>query len=85
MLADVIPGVRVVKAFAQEKREIDRFEGKSAELLSGELRVARLRSVFSPTMTFLTSLGTLIIWWVGGNKVLGGTLSRAILWRFQVI
>ena len=75
MLADVIPGVRVVKAFAQEKREIDRFEEKSFELLSGELRVARLRSIFSPTMTFLTSMGTLIIWWVGGNKVLGGTLS----------
>jgi ATP-binding cassette subfamily B protein len=75
MLADVIPGVRVVKAFAQEKREIDRFEGKSFELLTGELRVARLRSIFSPTMTFLTSMGTLIIWWIGGNKVLGGTLS----------
>ncbi len=75
LLADVIPGVRVVKAFAQEKREVDRFEGRSSDLLYDELRVARIRSVFSPTMTFLTSLGTLIIWWVGGNKVLGGTLT----------
>ena len=40
-------------------------------------------------MTFLTSLGTLIIWWVGGNKVLGGSLSlgdfvafTAYMWQF---
>ncbi len=89
LLADVIPGVRVVKAFAQEKREVSRFEGTSWDLLSGEIRVARIRSVFTPIMTFLTSLGTLIIWWVGGNKVLGGSLTlgdfvafTAYMWQF---
>jgi len=89
LLADVIPGVRVVKAFAQEKREVDRFDGTSLELLNGELRVARIRSVFTPVMTFLTSLGTLIIWWVGGHKVLGGSLSlgdfvafTGYMWQF---
>jgi ATP-binding cassette subfamily B protein len=89
LLADVIPGVRVVKAFAQEKREVDRFEGTSRDLLTGELRVARVRSLFSPLMTFLTSLGTLIIWWAGGHKVLGGSLSlgdfvafTGYMWQF---
>ena len=89
LLADVIPGVRVVKAFAQEKREVSRFEGTSQDLLSGEIRAARIRSVFTPIMTFLTSLGTLIIWWVGGNKVLGGSLTlgdfvafTAYMWQF---
>ncbi|MFH1571847.1 MAG: ABC transporter transmembrane domain-containing protein [Gemmatimonadota bacterium] len=75
LLADTIPGVRVVKAFAQEHREVSKFAGRSRELLTGELRVARVRSIFSPIMAFLTSLGTLIIWWVGGRKVLGGDLS----------
>jgi len=89
LLADVIPGVRVVKAFAQERREVDRFEQRSTSLLKGELRVAWLRSLFSPTMAFLTSLGTLVIWWVGGGKVLGGTLTlgnfvvfTGYMWRF---
>ncbi|MDA0272308.1 MAG: ABC transporter transmembrane domain-containing protein, partial [Proteobacteria bacterium] len=59
ILADTIPGVRVVKAFAQEKREVSKFESQNWQLLTGEIRVARLRSVFSPVMTFLTSLGTL--------------------------
>ena len=89
LLADTIPGVRVVKAFAQEKREVDKFEGKSRSLLNGELRVARLRSMFTPSMAFLTSLGTLIIWWVGGRKVLDGSLTlgefvafTGYMWQF---
>lgn len=89
LLADTIPGVRVVKAFAQEKREVSKFENRSWGLLSGEIRVARVRSTFTPIMTFLTSLGTLIIWWMGGNKVLGGTLSlgefvafTGYMWQF---
>ena len=89
LLADTIPGVRVVKAFAQEKREVSKFEVRSRALLAGEIRVAKIRSVFTPIMTFLTSLGTLIIWWVGGNKVLDGTLTlgdfvafTGYMWQF---
>jgi ATP-binding cassette subfamily B protein len=89
LLADTIPGVRVVKAFAQENREIGKFEHRSRDLWSGEIRVARIRSVFTPVMTFITSLGTLIIWWSGGNRVLGGDLSlgdftafTAYMWQF---
>ena len=89
LLADVIPGVRVVKAFAQEHREVDKFESRSQSLLEGELRAARTRSLFSPLMSFLTSLGTLIIWWVGGNKVLGQSMSlgefiafTSYMWQF---
>ncbi len=89
LLADTIPGVRVVKAFAQEKREVTKFENRSWGLLTGEIRVARVRSTFAPIMTFLTSLGTLIIWWMGGNKVLSGSLSigefvafTGYMWQF---
>ena len=89
LLADTIPGVRVVKAFAQEKREVDKFEDRSRNVMVGELRAARIRSVFTPTMAFITSLGTLLIWWVGGGKVLGGSLSlggfvafTGYMWQF---
>jgi ATP-binding cassette subfamily B protein len=75
LLADTIPGVRVVKAFAQEKREVNKFERTSWDLLSGEIRAARVRSAFGPIMTFITSMGTLIVWWMGGMQVLGGSLT----------
>ena len=89
LLSDVVPGVRVVKAFAQEDREVGKFERRSHSLLEGELRVAKTRSLFSPLMAFLTSLGTLVIWWVGGNKVLSGVLTlgefvafTSYMWQF---
>jgi ATP-binding cassette subfamily B protein len=82
LLADTIPGVRVVKAFAQEKREVGKFESRSSDLLTGELKVARTRSLFSPIMAFITSLGTMIIWWVGGNQVLDDELTLGVFFAF---
>ena len=75
LLADTIPGVRVVKAFAQEQREVGKFKGRSLDLLRGELRVAWMRSLFGPVMAFVTSIGTIIIWWVGGRDILAGELT----------
>ena len=75
LLADTIPGVRVVKAFAQEQREVGKFKGRSLDLLQGELRVAWMRSLFGPVMAFITSIGTIIIWWVGGRDILAGELT----------
>ena len=79
----------MVKAFAQEQREVGKFETRSSALMTGELSAARLRSLFSPTMSFLTSLGTMIIWWIGGHKVLDGELMigefvafTGYMWRF---
>ncbi|MCZ6633801.1 MAG: ABC transporter transmembrane domain-containing protein [bacterium] len=89
LLADTIPGVRVVKAFAQEHREVEKFKVRSYDLLEGEIRVAGVRSIFSPIMGFITSLGTLIVWWLGGHAVLDNTLTlgdfvafTSYMWRF---
>ncbi|MBT3344887.1 MAG: ABC transporter ATP-binding protein [Gemmatimonadetes bacterium] len=89
LLADTIPGVRVVKAFSQEKREVGKFESRSGELLIGELRAARLQSLFSPIMSFITRIGTLIVWLVGGAKVLDESLTlgeftafTGYMWQF---
>ena len=37
VLADTIPGIRVVKAFAQERREIERFQRSERSRVSGQL------------------------------------------------
>jgi ATP-binding cassette, subfamily B, bacterial len=75
ILADTIPGIRVVKAFAQERREVRKFRGKNEELFRGTLKAAKLRTSFTPLMSFITYLGTIIIWMVGGSKVMGGAIS----------
>ena len=82
ILADTIPGIRVVKAFAQERREIARFRDKTEEVVNAHLTAAKIWTVYFPTMGFLTSLGSIIIWGVGGVKVINGELSLGVLMAF---
>jgi ATP-binding cassette subfamily B protein len=65
VLADTIPGIRVVKAFAQERREIDRFRRANNRVLHANDRVNRLWSFFGPMISLLTDTGLLIVWIVG--------------------
>jgi ATP-binding cassette subfamily B protein len=65
VLADTIPGIRVVKAFAQERREVDRFRRANERVLHANDRVNRLWSFFGPVITLLTDCGMLIVWIVG--------------------
>jgi ATP-binding cassette, subfamily B, bacterial len=70
VLADTIPGIRVVKAFAQEKREIERFSRRNQHVFDANNRVNVLWSFFGPTVTLLTDCGMLVIWGYGAWRVL---------------
>src|SRR5690606_8986473 len=65
VLADTIPGIRVVKAFAQERREVMRFREANRHNLVVNDRVNRTWSLFTPTVTLLTEIGLLIVWAFG--------------------
>jgi ATP-binding cassette subfamily B protein len=85
VLADTIPGIRVVKAFAQEQREVDRFQQRNDQVLQANDRVNRLWAAFAPIITFLTDIGLLIIYGFGAYQVYRrgltvGELSVFIMW-----
>src|SRR6185369_14994028 len=65
VLADTIPGIRVVKAFAQESREANRFRMANKHNLAANDKLNKVWSLFSPTVSFLTELGILVIWVFG--------------------
>ncbi|SIN78607.1 ATP-binding cassette, subfamily B [Singulisphaera sp. GP187] len=81
VLADTIPGIRVVKAFAQERREVERFHQTNDHVLAVNDRVNTIWSFFGPMTTFLTQGGLLIVWGVGawmifdGNRITVGALT----------
>lgn len=79
VLADTIPGIRVVKAFAQEQREIDRFKARNDQVFKTNNHVNKLWSAFSPLLTLLSDLGLLLIWVVGVWQVLGHQLTVGVL------
>lgn len=89
ILADTIPGIRVVKAFAQERRETEKFKGNSEQLFGEEMRAARISSVFFPFLGLQTTLGSILIFSVGGYMVINGMATvgtlvafTSYLWRF---
>jgi len=65
VLADTIPGIRVVKAFAQEKREATRFRDANKHNLAVNDRINFVWSLFSPTVTLMTEVGLLVVWGFG--------------------
>ena len=81
-LADTIPGVKVVKSFAQEKREMRSFSRRNTELLASRLASLKMRALFMPGIAFITATGSVILWWFGGNRVLENTLTMGELQAF---
>ena len=65
VLADTIPGIRVVKAFAQEKREAQRFRDANRHNLMVNDKLNKVWSLFTPTVSLLTEIGLLVVWAFG--------------------
>ena len=82
VLADTIPGIRVVKAFAQEKREAQRFREANKHNLAVNDKLNKVWSLFSPTVSFLTELGLLVIWCFGIWQISKGEITVGTLASF---
>jgi ATP-binding cassette subfamily B protein len=84
-LADTLNGVRVVRAFAQEDREVERFRTKSGELREATMNVEQKAAIFYPVIGFIMGLGVPITWFFGGRQVLEGTLQLGALLVFTAL
>src|SRR3954462_7075647 len=70
-----ISGVRVVKAFAAEDRQLARFRHSVARVFGQSMFATRLRAFYNPFLAFLPNLGLAVILLVGGAQVVHGKLS----------
>ncbi len=82
VLADTIPGIRVVKAFAQETREAKRFQEANKHNLAVNDRINFLWSLFSPTVTLVTEIGLLVVWAFGIWQVAHQQVTVGVLTAF---
>jgi ATP-binding cassette subfamily B protein len=71
-----IGGVRVVKAFAQEERQLRRFDRATKRVFEQSMVSTRLRAFYSPFIGFLPQLGLAAVLFVGGKQVIDGNLSE---------
>jgi ATP-binding cassette, subfamily B, bacterial len=81
-LKGMLSGIRVVKSFVQEDREIRRFSQSSRRLRDSRMTVDVSTSTFTASMGLLFALGTLAVWYIGGRDVLSGTMTLGSLMAF---
>jgi ATP-binding cassette subfamily B protein len=65
-----LSGIRVIRAFNQEKREIAEFRTRSVRLREDALAINRSWMTFFPLLSFVFGLGGILVWYVGGRFVL---------------
>jgi ATP-binding cassette subfamily B protein len=70
-----VSGVRVVKAFAQEKRQLERFAHSVTRVFDQQMYATRIQARFGPLISFVPNLGLAAILLVGGREVVGGSLT----------
>ncbi|MHC4717878.1 MAG: ABC transporter ATP-binding protein, partial [Planctomycetota bacterium] len=66
VVAGALPGVRVIKAFSQEDREVERFSDRNARVYEGEMEMITLWTLFAPILQLCSQIGTLTVWFLGG-------------------
>src|SRR4051812_32467671 len=70
-----VSGVRVVKAFAQERRQQKRFDHAVRRVFDQSMVSTRLRAFYSPFIGFLPQLGLAFLLLVGGRQAINGTIT----------
>src|SRR5918999_1930491 len=70
-----VSGIRVVKAFAQEQRQLTRFRGAVQRVFDQSMVSTRLRAFYSPFIGFLPQLGLAGLLLVGGRQAIDGTIT----------
>ncbi|MCX7590214.1 MAG: ABC transporter transmembrane domain-containing protein, partial [Kiritimatiellae bacterium] len=82
VVADALPGVRVIKAFSQEKREVERFGQRNREFYEDEVGMITIWTLFRPVMHLCTQVGTILVWVVGGYWVICGRMTAGTLMAY---
>jgi len=81
-LNGVLQGTRVVKAFRGESREVDKFNRRITNLSKTGYDAESSWANFFPVIQFVMALATIVVWYVGGESVLGKHMSLGELTAF---
>ena len=82
LLHDNLDGIRQIKTYTSEERELGRFNRASDALREASLIVMRYWAIYSPSMNFLGNAGMVVILLIGGSRVLHGEMELGVLTAF---
>lgn len=82
MIQQVYSGIKIIKAFALEKIEVDRFIHNNRDYYSYLRRSIKYEAMSSPVMEMITSIGIAAVIWFGGSQVLQGKMTASEFFSF---
>ncbi len=82
LLMDNLQGIRQIKLFGREAHEDSRFAQRADALRKGTLTVMKAWAGYNPAMQFASALGTVLVLWLGGHKVIEGSMTPGALVEF---
>jgi len=85
LLHDNVAGMRQIKAYAMETEELARFNGASEALKKATLHVMRIWAIYRPGMHFLSSVGMVLVLWIGAYALKDGRIAAGDLAAFLLL
>ena len=82
-LQESLTGIKVVKAFAREDHELQKFDRENKEYMDRNLVTVRMMAFYGPYMNFLSGIAATLILWYGGREVIGNALTLGSLVAFN--
>jgi len=82
-LHDVLSGIRVVKAFGKEEREVKRFREYNSEFAVATVQSEKVYSILQPISTFLIQLGQYLVLLIGCYMIMGQEMTLGELVQFS--
>lgn len=79
-----ISGVRIVRAYRQERAESDQFRTLNEDYLDRNMGLAKAQGMFRPLLTFLGGLSAVVVLYVGGRLVIAGQVSVGAFVAFGI-
>jgi ATP-binding cassette subfamily B multidrug efflux pump len=80
---EALAGVRVVRAYGQESRELERFRVANQEYVDRNRVLIRLQAMFYPSMGLFMGVAELIVLWLGAREVIAGRMTIGALVAFN--
>lgn len=84
LLQETISGARVVRSFAREGYEVQRFERENQRNFRAVMRATKLTSLLSPLVEFSAAIAVTVILWYGGYSVVTGAITAGSLIAFLI-
>lgn len=82
VLQESISSVRVIKSFAREDYEIDRFKQQNHQNFRAQMKNSQIMATLTPIIEFVAAIGITMIIWYGGREVINNNLTAGSLIAF---